>query len=90
MQFLTKFLLVASAFAILGAAAAQADDQQLTNRLVLQSEQNPAPQRSSTVAVYAGNSGAVGNRDPQDPVSVYEFHPNGHGQLIGMYRAVVQ
>jgi len=88
MKNLTKTSLVAVALALLGAAA-QADDQQLTNRLAVQNAQDPAPSRSTSVAVYAGNGGAVGSRDAQDPRpdTTFELRPNGHGQLIAMYRA---
>ena len=87
MKYLTKSLLVASVFALLAAAAAQADDQQLTNRLIIQNQQQSAAlQRATSVAVYAGNGGAVGNRDAQEPGTIYELRPNGHGQSIGLYR----
>ena len=87
MKHLTKSFLVAAVFAVLGAAAAQADDQQLTNRLAIQNAQCPASQHSTTsVAVYAGNGGGVGNRDSQESGATFELRPNGHGQAIGLYR----
>jgi hypothetical protein len=75
--------------AVCGTTVTLADDPQLPNRLAIQRAAAPAPDHTTTVGVYS-HGGVVGDRVIREssPGVIYEFHPNGHGQLNGLYRAV--
>jgi len=75
---------------VLGASAAFADDQHLTNQLAVNRAQDSSEHRSTTVAVYANGRGAgqcqgqcTAQGQAADPR--LEQRDNGHGGLRTQY-----
>jgi hypothetical protein len=88
MKLLTKLSLIAAVFAAIGPSAAFADDQQLQNRLALQRAQMARDQKTTTIAVYAGERG-VGRKqartNDQRAETRFELRSNAHGQTFGVF-----
>jgi hypothetical protein len=71
---------------VLGASAAFADDQHLTDHLAVNRAQDSSEHRSTTVAVYANGRGA-GSAQSQSSDARLSQRDNGHGQLRQSYVA---
>ena len=88
MKTLTKLSLAVAVLATLGTTAALADDQQLRNRLDMQRAQAAKNQRTTTVAVYAGNRGigrSYCRADERRSETRFELRSNAHGQQFGVF-----
>ena len=86
---LTKLSLILATFAAIGASAAFADDQQLTNRLAVQRAQDiQTGRQAASVAVYADQRG-IGSNAAQGERSDVHFalRFDSHGHTYGSYVA---
>ncbi|MEP6956576.1 MAG: hypothetical protein ABI883_07105 [Chthoniobacterales bacterium] len=88
MKLLTKLTLAAVAATLLGSGVSFADDQQLQNRLAIQRVEAAKNERSTTVAVFAGDRGvgrSAGGADDQRAETRFELRTNAHGQTFGVF-----